>query len=1000
MHKVFLPTDDSDDPLLRLYVINRTTGKVEVAGPKQAQYNERITKAEHQHSYEEAVIACMRTPRFVGFVLMARTHAVPEAPGSTGAGLQRNPTLFFEAGDAEEMRDIDSATYTDSKQRGALNQHVFQLYPRLDKCVEPQYCIHPMLVPEKLDMMGLKVHTPPEPYTSVRVAKRYCTRLPQLAGFSCKRDTQDEIVFYEYIDNNDTDVDAKLMKASESLTGDDVDSARVFYRRSDSACRTTVADRDSVVQWREWWKNRELGPGVRIHPMLAEREVQRRTCVDDTESGLYDYNCFLSTEDTKTAQAYIKEHHGDDAARALALSGPTDVDDDQYLIYKNANNKLFFRQRDRCCENRIGHPGTIPHGASDVVHELVSAGCNTDLYAPGKFFDNKCDQVCKERVGEDTPVYRRDLGRCVPEQYKHIPNRTVCNDPTLRAKFSEEGGEDKCSTMCGKKELDQDRGYQRLFHHPRSKGEGGEALETVAEHKRKTLSECRALCDANPEGCDMFTISPCSTSSDKCLGICTLQRRETTGDDGAASDQAPAVAKPLSVSTKRVNPRTRVYAKHSGDALNDPHLKGFYERNNYCRMDGQPYYSYQFGADYEEIFQKPQRLANLKDAASQGLSIHTEPSPTPMSSNGPENQQILETFVSTPVQKVRPNKGSMQLEGSGQMLDIDHVYTTEPVSSFNTHGGQTYRMHVLGQQQPPAPFSIVTSGKIGWNSPIELQVVQQVDWKTLFAKVYQVPSVIVDMKPNQSSSPSREFLFTASMNVEAKNAQPTLDRLRENKKLRQTIQNTANAQLLQLSIPTTSVVVITDIYLQKNSEAAKTNTNVRVRSESANSLTNLQIADSFVRVVPKTPGVQNNLVQVDFGLPPMVQGKSMRIKVTFTIKASSSTLIAISCGWKHGYEYPMFQNLSQGAYTFMISSHSGEPLLELTKQGDLEPLAKAQLPKIEGQDDTEINHFQAFKDNEVLTKHLYTLFSHTDIRFKMMHFTGTDSISDLVIQAQ
>ena len=51
------------------------------------------------------------------------------------------------------------------------------------------------------------------------------------------------------------------------------------------------------------------------------------------------------------------------------------------------------------------------------------------------------------------------------------------------------------------------------------------------------------------------------------------------------------------------------------------------------------------------------------------------------------------------------------------------------------------------------------------------------------------------------------------MNVEAKQAQPTLDRLRENKKLRQTIQNTANAQLLKLSIPTTSVVVIKDIYL-------------------------------------------------------------------------------------------------------------------------------------------------------------------------------------------
>ena len=639
LHKVFVPTDDGEDPLLRLYVINRTTGKVQVAGPKRAQYNERATKAEHQYSYEEAVIACMRAPRFVGFVIAAPEDASPEAPGSTGAGLQRYPTLFFEAGDAEEMQPIDRSTYEDRS--AALTQHVFQLYPRLEKCADTNFCVHPMLVSDQLDVMGLKEHKPPTnaPYSSIRAAKRYCTRL-KLAGFGCLRESQDDIVLYEYVDESDTDIDAKLMKASKNkgVTGDHIDSARVFYQRSDSACRTTVADRDSVVQWREWWKNREVGNGVRIHPMLSERDVQRRTCVDDAESGMYDYNCFLTATDTETAQAYVKEHHGDDAAKALALAGPEDVDTDPYKIYKDANNKLYFRQRDRCCENRIGHPGTIPHGASDVVHELVSAGCNTDLLASGDFFDAKCDQMCKERVGEDTPVYRRDLGRCVPEEHKYIPNRTVCNEPTLRAKFGAEGGEDACSTMCGVNELDQDRGYQRLFHHPKSKGEGGEALETVATHARKTLGECRALCDAHPDGCDLFTISPCSTSSDKCMGECTLQRREEAG--GNASVEAT----PLAVSNKRLKPRTRVYAKQAAGALDDPHLKGFYERHNYCRMDGQPYYSYQFGGDYADVFAKPVRLQQLAKLQAEGhpLRAQTKPETTVegFTTTGPTNLAV------------------------------------------------------------------------------------------------------------------------------------------------------------------------------------------------------------------------------------------------------------------------------------------------------------------------------------------------------------------------
>ena len=683
LHKVFAPTEDDDeDPLLRLYVIDRTTGNVHVAGPKPEQYTERVTKAEHKHSYEEAVIACMRTPRFVGFVLAAPSDAAPEAPGTTGAGLQRYTALFFEAGDAEEMRDITRATYDDPAQRVRLTQHVFKLYPRVDKCAEPSFCVHPMLVREKLDVMGLRVHTPKttEPAKNVRTAKRYCTRLG-LAGFSCKRDAQDEIAFYKYVDESASkrDMNARLMEATDSLEAEDVDGDRVFYRLSDSACRTTVADRDSVVQWREWWKNRELGTGVRIHPMLAERDVQRRTCVDTA-----DYNCFLNESDTASAQAYVKEHQGDDAAKALALAGPEGVDNDAYKIYKDANNKLFFRQRDRCCENRIGHPGTIPEGASDIVHELVSAGCNTDLFANSTFFNSMCDRVCKDRVGEDTPVYRRDLGRCVPEKHKHIPNRTVCNVASLRAKFGNEGGEGQCSTMCGIPSLDQDRGYQRLFHHPKSKGEGGEALETVGTHKRKALSECQALCDASPEGCDLFTISPCSTSADKCMGTCTLKRRAQPAD-GAPGEPQP----PLQVSGTRVAPTKRIYMKQASYDASDPHLKGVYERNNYCRMDGQPYYNYQFGGDYADVFSSRHQLHNIQ---ASGNVMQLQQAPVEYFENAPANE----------VSGMDPMTKALTLEGG----DID-------VSSIQMAAGQLVSNNKAYRFQFLAPPPIVEGSVAG-----------------------------------------------------------------------------------------------------------------------------------------------------------------------------------------------------------------------------------------------------------------------------------------------
>lgn len=105
-----------------------------------------------------------------------------------------------------------------------------------------QFCLHPMVVSDQLNLMGLKEHTPfnNKPYASIQAAKRYCTRL-QLAGFSCNRYSQDDIVLYDYIDEKDKDVNTKLMKASEEVKGVQIDRVRVFYQRSDSPCRATVA---------------------------------------------------------------------------------------------------------------------------------------------------------------------------------------------------------------------------------------------------------------------------------------------------------------------------------------------------------------------------------------------------------------------------------------------------------------------------------------------------------------------------------------------------------------------------------------------------------------------------------------------------------------------------------------------------------------------------------------------------------------------------------------
>jgi hypothetical protein len=602
------------------------------------------------------------------------------------------------------------------------------------------------------------------------------------------------------------------------------------------------------------------------------------------------------------------------------------------------------------------------------------------LFASGDFFDPKCDQVCKERVSEDTPVYRRDLGRCVPEAHKYIPNRTVCNEPTLRAKFDKEGGTDKCSTMCGVNELDQDRGYRRLFHHPKSKGEGGEALETVATHARKTLGECRALCDAHPGGCDLFTISPCSTSSDKCMGECTLQRREGEGVD------ASSASTPLAVSNKRLKHRTRVYAKQTGDALNDPHLKGFYERHNYCRMDGQPYYSYQFGGDYEEIFQTPKRLNDVQqDALDQGLSVGAEPQP--------ESTQLMgqQGFAVSPIRKIHPQKRQMKMKGRGD-VHIDRVYTTA-VPGFVSTDGELNRMKFVGKATPPSGLSLESTVTIGWNAPVDMATVQNIDWPTFFANVYQVEKAYVRIeKVNEQM-----YAFHVSIPVKKDTANSTVATVSKNSKaLMQSLKDKVTSFFAnqQVTMPVVYGWSQRKFIVQKDEGIE----NVRVKSQSVEAIQHLQVTETGVHVAPKTTGVQEE-VDVLFDLPPVTREKTMKIVATFTVRASDATEIGLFCGWPD-YQYRMAATITSGVYIFTVSSHKGQPVLQLEKQGEAEPLNMLQVNSPSGGEPPEINYLHAFEPDSWQSNNIRTLFQNSALGFKISQLTGEDSIRDLTIRVQ
>lgn len=626
IHQVFLPNADGGvHPLYKLHVVNRINGKSKIVGPSEKKFKRRIGQKHHLHSYEEAKVGCMRNSRFAGFVLITSNAAIhPEHITDPNQVNQRYPTLFFEAADESEFSPINRTIY--EQQPSALRQHVYKLYPRLDKCKDDHFCRFPFHAnPEKLGLTEI-MDDVSLAQTSLKAARRYCAAERQnnpdstLVGFTCEREGSKVLKFYECQTDlaKDYHFEEKWMELGEDSNQKSmIDSNLVFYSYSEDPCRETVADDDFMVQLRDWTRDWE-SEGAKIHPMLSEKEVKRRICKDDAEAGKYDYNCFLNEADTLKVQDKLMKGdiHAYDAAH-LALDNAPEMDDeeDPFKIYKDANNKLYFRQRDRCCENRIGHSGTLPEGASERVHEVVSAtvGCNADMYS-GSFFNEQCNTACKQKVGEDTPIYRKDLGRCVPEEHKCIPNRTVCNDDVLRTQF-DEVCPTSCSKTCGINDIDKDRGFQRLHYYPDNTGEDGEHITDIATYPEQSLDNCQVRCDAS-EDCDLFKIKPCSTSSDVCRGTCTLQKRSNkTAHSGE-----------LKLSQEKIEPRTRMYAKTEYD-INDPHVNDFYKRNNYCRLDGQPYYHYVVGADYAELVQLEARVKNDPPDAVGGNSAQsvTEP---------------------------------------------------------------------------------------------------------------------------------------------------------------------------------------------------------------------------------------------------------------------------------------------------------------------------------------------------------------------------------------
>ena len=597
IHKVFIPKNAGDiQPLYKLQVVNRLNGETKNVGSTEIKFKKQIGYKHHLHSYSEAISTCMKNRQFSGFVLITSNAAIfPEYQKN-----QRFPTVFFNAAHEDQYTvKIKHETYINHPT--SLRQHVYKLYSLIDKCKETNFCRFPFLKTDevsKLELAKIEETSQEEPLTvpfkSIHEAKRYCSAIrqneettTQLIGFTCLRDSSEVQSFYKYISGNAKDYDFKdKWTKNDDITENDIDTSLVFYSYSDEPCRETEIDDDQIVEVRDFTREWEYGENSKIYPLLSQQELNHRTCKDK-----HDRDCFLDEDDTKKVIQTLTEKYEGNATN-LAL-GPDLIQDkdkyenDPYQIFKDLNNKLFVRQRDRCCENRIGHSDTIPADSSMSINNLVSTGCDVKGLK-GDFFNDTCNTMC-ERIDTNTPIYRKDLNACVPKDKKCLPNTIVCNSDEFSEQFKS-ACQGSCSKDCGENQIDKDRGFKQLSHHPKSAGETeteGEQIDVIQNHKQNSLNMCQIRCDADPK-CDLFTIDGCTPSSDDCWGTCTLKkRRSTSGGE-------------IKLSNNRINPSMRVYAKSKPD-MDDPHVSDFYKRHNYCRVDGGPYYKYVHGADYEPI---------------------------------------------------------------------------------------------------------------------------------------------------------------------------------------------------------------------------------------------------------------------------------------------------------------------------------------------------------------------------------------------------------------
>lgn len=144
------------------------------------------------------------------------------------------------------------------------------------------------------------------------------------------------------------------------------------------------------------------------------------------------------------------------------------------------------------------------------------------------------------------------------------------------------------------------------------------------------MDHCQAACDDDPE-CKAFEVTNCSTESDAaCMGRCTRFRPKEGEGEGEG----------LETGTRKVARNVRVYAKRARTEETDPHVKGFFRRNNQCSMDGKPVYRYSFlgspGSDRTEGFANPRhgsdnglhriprQLRDLQRKQASGIDIHVK----------------------------------------------------------------------------------------------------------------------------------------------------------------------------------------------------------------------------------------------------------------------------------------------------------------------------------------------------------------------------------------